>query len=589
MMVLSVTWQKRRFLACVMVVFGYVGLATAYGQTPPLSSGLPAGAGSAQDQFQRYQQHQHQLDALPPPTSDMQVAPQRNVPEASPSCMAISQVHIHKADHLPLAYVRKLEREFSGRCLGVQELNSLVNRLNGAYLERGYITSRAYLPEQKLSDGVLSVVVIEGSLEGVDIKGRPRRFVSAMAFPGLKSQILNLRDLEQGVEQMNRLPHFGAQMAIRPGKQVGTSRVVVTAPSHGILHGQLWADNNGQRVTGREVGHALLMAENPLGLLDLWSIEYDHSLRGPDHGARGTSFLSANGSIPFGAWTLFGSWWQSQDAYPLQARTELYHLSGSQTDWQVGVSRTLWRHHNGVTTGQVSFERKTFGSEVDHTSVNSQTGRQAYVNASVSESLKVGASSWYVTGGVKIAVDGAGSWNGYAHPAWNEPHRAYAKPTLDIDGYVPFASRWLWHTTMHGEISSRDQNPINELQVGGPYTVRGFLAQAFVGNDGGYIRNDVSWTPAFDTGKCGFYSTLCGTFLKGVQLYGALDFGVVRAGFSSSATPAVLKGGEMAGVGLGVRKTTGLFFWNVILTHAIARGPLPAEGLITFFNTGIRL
>ncbi|MCT6838707.1 MAG: hypothetical protein M3036_13765, partial [Bifidobacteriales bacterium] len=63
-----------------------------------------------------------------------------------------------------------------------------------------------------------------------------------MAFPGLKGHILNLRDLEEGVEQMNRLPHFGAQMKISPGTKPGTSRVTVNAPEQNILHGQLWAD-----------------------------------------------------------------------------------------------------------------------------------------------------------------------------------------------------------------------------------------------------------------------------------------------------------------------------------------------------------
>lgn len=584
-----VAWCLGLTLAMEAACVGRAQAVPSLASVPPIIPGLGAGPGSSQDQFQRFRQHQQQLDSLPPPSANVKVAPEQTPQDASPACMFIRKVSISGATHLSAGKLRHMTAGYEGRCLGVSDLNGLINRINESYVRKGYITSRAYLPEQKLSSGELSVVVVEGRLEGIDMQGRSRRLVPDMAFPGLKGHILNLRDLEQGVEQMNRLPHFGAQMKITPGSAAGASRVVVNAPAQGILHGQFWADNNGQKVTGRTVGHALLMAENPLGLLDMWSVEYDHSLRGPDHGARGTSFLSANGSVPFGYWTAFGSWWQSQDAYPLLAGTEIYHLNGSRTDWQVGFSRTLWRNSVGVTTGQVSFERKTFGSQVNHTSIFSQSGRQAYVNASISESLKILASSWYITGGVKIGVDGAGTWNYYPNPARDEPHTAYVKPTLDIDGYVPFAPRWLWHTTMHAEISSHDQNPTNELQVGGPYTVRGFLEQEFIGNNGGYMRNDVSWSPPTDTMKCGAYTVACRVFLKGVQIYGALDFGVVRAGFLSRATPAVLKGGEMAGVGLGIRKTGGILFWDVILTHAIARGALPAEGLITFFNAGVRM
>ena len=50
-----------------------------------------------------------------------------------------------------------------------------------------------------------------------------------------------------------------------------------------------------------------------------------------------------------------------------------------------------------------------------------------------------------------------------------------------------------------------------------------------------------------------------------------------------------LKAGEMAGGGLGLRKTTGPFFWNVSLTHSIYTGPLPSEGLVTLFQVGAKM
>ena len=45
------------------------------------------------------------------------------------------------------------------------------------YIDRGYVTSRAYLPQQDLSSGELRVIVVEGRLEGLDRSCCGRRCV----------------------------------------------------------------------------------------------------------------------------------------------------------------------------------------------------------------------------------------------------------------------------------------------------------------------------------------------------------------------------------------------------------------------------
>lgn len=551
--------------------------------------GLPAGPGSAQDQYMRFRDRQRQLDALAAPSVVPQESSPSSVPATPSHCVTIAHVTIEGARHLSRDEINHLVRDYEGKCLSIADINALVNVINGAYVSRGYITSRAYLPEQNISSGVLKIVVIEGKLAAIEMQGRPARATIAMAFPWLHDHILDLRDLEQGIEQMNRLPHWQAQMRITPAREAGASNVVIEAPGHGILHGQLWADNNGQTITGQEVGHSMLMAENPLGLLDMWSVEYDHSLRGPDHGPRGTEFFSFNGSIPLGYWLLFVSASRSQDNYPLQSGTDLYHLGGSRTDWQVGLSRVLLRNSFGVTTFQASFEHKTFSSEIEHTVIETQSGAQSYVNLSLSESFKALGGTWYATLGADIAVDAAGTHNDFPHPLRNMPHASYVRPSLDIDGFEPITASLSWHTTLHAEISSHDQFSTNQLQVGGPYSVRGFLDQSLIGNNGGFMRNDLSWNLPTEGLDCGPYTGFCRVVLGGTQLYGIFDFGIVRSGFLSGNIPHALKGGEVVGAGAGLRKISGPFFWNVSVTHSVHRGPLPAEGVIALFSVGVKL
>jgi hemolysin activation/secretion protein len=68
----------------------------------------------------------------------------------------------------------------------VPQLNELLKVITDHYIEKGLVTSRAYLPQQDLSTGHLQVLVVEGKLEGM--KGAENSQLSArelaMAFPG---------------------------------------------------------------------------------------------------------------------------------------------------------------------------------------------------------------------------------------------------------------------------------------------------------------------------------------------------------------------------------------------------------------------
>jgi hemolysin activation/secretion protein len=574
------------FLFIPALSWGAPGIASG---APDGIGGLPAGPGSSQDQFQRYQQRQQQLDMLPPPESDTQFITAPHIKNPTHICVPIANVTIENAPHLSAIERRTVMARYGGRCLMVADLNHALDDINGAYLVQGYVTSRAYLPEQSLRDGTLRIVVIEGAIDGFAFSGISSRWHQDAAFPGLKGHILNLRDLEQGLDQMNRLPSWSAKMQIVPGDRPGTSAVKITQSPPEILHGQVWTDDNGQYETGHETGHAQLRADDPLGMLDMWSVEYDHSLVG-SAGQRGTQYISANGAVPYGLWTLSGGWWMSDDVYHLQTLNQDYRLAGRRKDFRIGLSRVVARNRVGVTTLQAGYELKSFLSTLDHTQLYTQSARQASVSVQGTESLKAWSGIWYITLGMQFYVGDVGTHSSITQPGAGDPHTRYVKPTLDIDGYKPLPGGVLWHTSVHGEYSTRDQFSTQQLQIGGPYTVRGFLSQMLLGNDGIYLRNDFSWTLAHPgmARHCGIYIGICRSFVEGAELYAIFDVGMTRAGYRSATLPSALRGGNIAGSGVGFRKSSGVLFWDASATHAVARGPLPAEGWIAAFRVGVR-
>ena len=180
--------------------------------------------------------------------------PQAPATPADTRCFPIKDIELKGADSLPAGDRALLLKPYIGQCLGVSQLNELLKVITDYYIAKGRVTSRAYLPQQDLSSGHLQVLVVEGKLEAVrSAEGsNVTERELAMAFPGKVGEALNLREVEQLVDQLNRLPSKQAQMELTPGKQVGGSDVVVKNTPQKPWRASLSRNNDGQRSTGEQ-------------------------------------------------------------------------------------------------------------------------------------------------------------------------------------------------------------------------------------------------------------------------------------------------------------------------------------------------
>ena len=107
---------------------------------------------------------------------------------------------------------------YENKCVGLAEINTLLQDLTYVYLDKGFITSRATCPTGHREDQTLRLIVVEGLLSDIYLNGKPGSLsgVLATAFPGMK-HIVNMRDIEQGLDQINRLSSNNAKTAMLPG------------------------------------------------------------------------------------------------------------------------------------------------------------------------------------------------------------------------------------------------------------------------------------------------------------------------------------------------------------------------------------
>ncbi|MBE7940625.1 MULTISPECIES: ShlB/FhaC/HecB family hemolysin secretion/activation protein [Ramlibacter] len=180
------------------------------------------GVDALSDQARRERERQEQFRELLQPSPSIQL--QRNptprvgrLPEELP-CVRVNAIVIEgqeplavREDELPLWLAGPGEDPI-GRCIGARGIDLLGTRLQNGLIGRGYVTSRVLVPTQQVAQGVLTFTVLPGRIAG--IRGD---FPRAGAIPPLRpGDVLNLRDIEQALEALQRVPTARADIQIEP-------------------------------------------------------------------------------------------------------------------------------------------------------------------------------------------------------------------------------------------------------------------------------------------------------------------------------------------------------------------------------------
>ena len=224
-----------------------------------------------QEQLQRQEQEKRRSEELERRRRELTPPEPGPEPEAPPlpegeQCADVTEIRLEGVTVLGKEVVKEITAPYRDRCLTIADIQALLDAINQSYHARGYVTSRAFLPAQDLQDGGLVLSVLEGTVEALSLEdgdgddGNELHF----AFPIEAGDLLNLRDIEQGLDQMNRLASNNAAMEIVPGSEPGASRIAVTNQVGDRFRFELGRDNSGSRSTGLQQNLASFGADNVL-------------------------------------------------------------------------------------------------------------------------------------------------------------------------------------------------------------------------------------------------------------------------------------------------------------------------------------
>jgi hemolysin activation/secretion protein len=142
--------------------------------SPPLG-GVPApgGLGSAPGDQGSARQALPQLSPGAPAQPNVILPPIAPPPAASPSGLRVTlrTVTVEGNTVLPQVTIDQTVAPFLGHPIGTADLEELRRRLTLAFVSRGYITSGAVLPDQKIENGAVTFRIVEGRISDITVEG----------------------------------------------------------------------------------------------------------------------------------------------------------------------------------------------------------------------------------------------------------------------------------------------------------------------------------------------------------------------------------------------------------------------------------
>lgn len=459
---------------------------------------------------------------------------------------------------------RELSRVVSGflhRPLTFSQLQNAAIAVADAYRRAGWVV-RAYLPQQDVTGGTVTIEVIEARFGAARVQGsharisaaRLKEMVDAAQRPGTP---VNADALDRALLLINDLPGVSAKGQLAAGSEQGQTDLLLETSNRPLLTGTVSVDDGGQRFTGATQVTVAANLNSPLRIGDLAQMLYLHS--------QGTDFESLGYDLPVGARGLQVGVDASHLSYHIvTAQFAALDARGDSTTVGLHASYPLVRARLGnlylsAAAGDHWFDNRSL--DVTTSRYSLETG-QVSLTGNRYDHLLAGGSSTVSLTFEQGLVDLGGSPNEAMDAETADTAGSFHKVSLSLSRLQELTHRLSLYASATGQVASRNLDSSEKLYLGGENGIRAYPTNEGGGSEGVLAHFEARVRlPA------------------GLDLTGFLDWGEVHfnrfTGFPGAPADnaEVLKGG---GAALAWTAPFGLIL-RVAVAHRIGSNPHPTS------------
>ena len=520
---------------------------SALSQTTPSAAQVQQGdilLRQAQERLKFEQERAQRLQA--PSGVDLKsVMPRVDASQAKGACHNVASIDIVGANLLDADDKSALVRGLLGRCMGAPDIEKLMGAVTRHYIERGFITTRAYLPAQDLSSGKLQLLVVEGRIESMRVEGDPEKRINlGLAVPARAGDLLNMRDLEQAVDQINAVSANKVKLDLVPGTKPGQTAVVFRNKAGNVATFEGSADNQGSEATGKNGVSGTLTLGGVLGLNENLALTYHTA--SPSTGQAGNDGVSLGLTVPngFGAYGVSTSVSNYSTGLTTPGGRAMVAF-GKSTSWSLTAERVVARdqdsrHAMVATLNSVDSKNYIDMGTMGTIYVNPTSRRATTIAAGLKSTMLVAGGNFSLRPELALGLNEMGNLPAGVNADSNGPQAEFTKATVDVSFEKRFdisKQDWSWNSTFRGQYSADQLLSSQQLLIGGIGSIRGFVTNSLSGDSGYYWRNELGLNNKVSLGDTRFTT----------KAYIGYDMGSVSNNAAGAAN-----GSQMSGVVLGL-------------------------------------
>ena len=480
----------------------------------------------------------------PPPSSDL--------PADESVRFHISQITIENQVER-FRFLECIARPYVDKELSLSDINKLINAMNQSIMARGFSTSRIVVPEQNLSSGELHLVLLVGYINTVRFAEGSDTLYWKNLFPFHEEDILNVRDIEQGIEQAKRIPSQDISVQLLPSEQPQRTDVVLTVKRGKNFYGTISVDDSGLEDTGKLQWYTSIGIDQPFHKNDLLRIgmNLDGAHDGYEKGTRGHNISY---TYPYGRHTFSFSYQRSKYHQTVESIPYNFISAGDSNISTLSWDYVLHRSAAMKTSMDIRLRKRNSHSFLNDVELPIQAMHQTSMEVGFAERLYLQRDTLYFRLAHRFGLGWLGAQK--EKPYDDDPKTLYRMWLLDIDFVHPFEFSHrpaTFTTSFHGQYTMDDMRlyGVDMISMGNRYTVRGFDGEVtLMGTNGWYLRNELS--TRFPKQKA--------------ELYLGLDVGAVY-GYGTE----VYNGHVIAGTVLGLRGAMDMLSYDVFAAKPIQK------------------
>ncbi|WP_348069201.1 ShlB/FhaC/HecB family hemolysin secretion/activation protein [Polaromonas sp.] len=461
------------------LVLALCGVSSAiWAQTP----GTPA----APDAGQVLRDLQQAPGLAPAPVPPLQRIEESTDPSQDPQGkVLVKSVVITGNQEIPTAQLQPLVASLVGTERSLAQLSAAARRLTAHYRAQGFAVARAYLPAQDITDGVITIAIIEGRIARHKINNQARlsNDRASAYFGSVKDgDVIRAEQIDRGLLILQDTPGVASSRAtLQPGASVGTSELLIDVLGAPAYNGNATLDNHGSRYTGEYRAGANLNLASPLKIGDQLSF-------GALTSGSQLTFGRIAYQLPVGSdgWRIGAAYFGVH--YKLGKEFEALQAHGTASSTSIFASYPFIRSQLANLYGTLSHEEKRLDDQVE---------------ATLTRTAKhVGVSSLGLSGKLQDTLGGGGISNAELTLAMgslqiNSPSAlaidaasaqtsgGYSKVAYSASRLQRLTNESLLFFSVTGQQASKNLDSSEKFSLGGPSGVRAYPT-AEAGGDEGY-------------------------------------------------------------------------------------------------------